>query len=212
MNFRVWLERLKNEPEWVVLGVLVLLIAVGGGVFYYYQQQQESQEAERQFRRAVTIFNQADRTGDYQQALSVLRRYVNNHGNSAYGDKAHFFLGKTYYQTGQYVSAIKQFRRVQDQDPNSFFAKSSRLHIGYSNLERDKLQQAKKTFRDLTREADDHPIWVEAQWQLALLEYRLGNTESAESTLTGLLESDRDIEEFWRNWAQRLRNRLSAQS
>lgn len=212
MNFKLFLERLKNEPEWVVLGALVLLIGIGGGVFYYYQHQQESQEAERRFRRAVTIFNQADRTGNYQQARSVLRRYVNNHGGSAYGDKAHFFLGKTYYQTGQYVSAIKQFRQVRDRDPNSFFAESSRLYIGYSNLERNKPQQAKRTLRELTRDAGDHPIWVEAQWQLALLEYRLGNIESAASSLDRLLESDRDIEEFWRNWAKRLRNRLTAQS
>lgn len=212
MNFNKLLDRLRNEPEWVVLVVLLLLIGLGGGVFYYYQYQENVREANTQFRRAMTVFNRASQTGDYERSMRVMRQYLNNFPDASNADKARFFLGKGYYETGQYVPAIQAFRRLRSNHPNSFFADSALLHIAYSNIERGKFDQARQALRRVTERAKDEPLWVEAQWQLALLEYRLGRNKRANSILTTLLESDRQLETYWRNWARRLKNRLSAQS
>lgn len=212
MNFRELLERLRDEPEWAVLVGLLVLLVVAGGAFLYYRYQGQSASARNEFRRANTAYTQASRSGDYERSIQILRRYVNDYPDAAQTDKVHFMLGKSYHESGDQISAIKQFKQLLNKFPGSLFAGSARLHVGYANLARGAPKPARDAFEAAVAEYEDHPVVLEARWQLALVNLELDRTEAAVRQLDRLLESSPNEGTYWTDWARRLHSRLTAES
>lgn len=211
MNFRGFLNRIKNEPEWAVLIGLLVLLVVAGGAFFYYRYQNQSQSAREDFRRANSVYMRASQTGEYDRAVEVLRRFTNNHPSAVQTDKVHFFLGKSLYEAGNSVEAIRQFKELQQEFPESMFAPSAQLHIGYANAQREELETALDAYRRTISEYSEDPIVKEARWQQALVNLRMDRKDVAKRHLRELTESSNE-ESYWVDWAHRLRSRLASES
>ncbi len=204
------MTRLRNEPEWVVLiGLLVLLVGAGGS-FYYYRYQQQVQSAKQRFHRSLALYVRASRTGNDQQAIATLSRFVENHPKSHRTDKIHFFLGKLYLRKTNYLDAIRQFKTLLKKFPDSLLAPSAWLHVGYANARRGEVDQAIQSYGNLVSNYPSHPLVTEAKWQRAILFSEKGRTKKASSILNQIATLKR--ESFWTEWAGQLKNRLDSKS
>jgi TolA-binding protein len=212
MNFKSILNRIKNEPEWAVLIGLLVLLVVAGGAFFYYRSQNRSQAARRDFRQANSVYLQASQTGQYERAVKVLRRYINDHPSAVQTDKVHFFLGKSLFENGNYIEAIRQFKKLQKKFPDSIFAPSAQLHIGYANAQRGAPEKALDSYRRAISEYSEAPVVKEARWQQALVNLEMDRQDVAERHLRELTESSSNEESYWVDWAHRLRSRLASES
>jgi TolA-binding protein len=210
MNFNNLSTRLREEPEWAVLiGLLVLLVGAGG-TFYYYQYQQRIQSANQKFHRSLSLYSRATQSGNFKRAVSVMENYVRNHPDNYRTDKIHFFLGKLYLQQNKPINSIEQFKILISDFPNSLFLESARLHIGYANARRGNYSAALRAYRKLSSKSPDHPLATEAQWQRALLLWKQGKDDQASSILAKVISPKK--ENFWTDWAGRLKNRINAKS
>ncbi len=207
MNLEDIVWRLKNEPEWIILGLLLLFFLVGGGGYYYYNHYQSTQKAHTYFNRILRQYTRAQKPEEYKKVIRQFRQLASRFSGSAIEDKVYFFLGKSYYRQREYKKAVKSFRRIINNHQESFFLPAAYLHTGYSYYQLDKNKLALNQFQQLaTRLAPTHPLWPEARWQEAQVYKRLGEKEKARRILRKIVEHSGNKNRYW---SQRARSLLA---
>ncbi|MFB6356419.1 MAG: tetratricopeptide repeat protein [bacterium] len=205
------LWRLKNEPEWVVLGLLVIGLSVGGGVYYYNQMAGANAKARQQFSAVFSKYNRIGASGKYKNVIKQFKSLHRKYKDTDLADRILFFLGKSHYKAGNYLTAQKQFQRLVDNHPESFFYEPALLHLGYSALSREKYNSARDYFRKIIDESPDHSLVYEAYWQLALLKLKKGNNSGARKTLDRLISKSKQEEKnYWLKQARSLKATMDA--
>jgi len=199
----VW--RVRNEPEWLILGGVALLLIIGGTVFFLDFGNEGQTEAQQTFNSAYANYQQSRRSGNLQSAIQQLNQVVGDYPNSNVTDKALFFLGKAYMQQGETLEAMRQFQSVIDDHPRSFFYEGALLNLAYGAQERDEPQQALEFLGKLLDRLEQGPIRQEALWQKAMIQLEQNQNDQARKTLTELIEETGSDDTFWAERARQLR-------
>lgn len=205
MEIKEIIWRLKNEPEWIILGLLVLFLGIGGGGYYYYQNYNTTREAHSYFNRVFRKYSQAQKPEDYGEVTRQLKQLANQFSGSDVIDEVYFYLGKSYYRQEKYRKAIKTFRRIIKNHPESFFLPAAHLHAGYGYYQLNKDELALHQFEVLAKKlAPNHPLWPEALWQQAQTYRRLDRREKAVELLRKIAERDGEANQYWTHRARGL--------
>ena len=183
----VW--RIRNEPEWLILGGVAFLLIIGVSVYFTGFTGDQQAEAQQSFNSAYANYQQSRRSGDFQSAIQQLNQVMGNYPNSKVTDKALFFLGKAYMQQGETLEAMRQFQSLIDDYPRSFFYEGALLNLAYGAQERGELQQARKFLQDL----------------LDRVELEENQNTQARETLSALIDQAEDEDSFWTERARQLR-------
>lgn len=199
----VW--RIRNEPEWLVLGGVALLFLIVGGVYFTNVGSKGNTEARRKFNSAYARYQQARRTGNLKPAIRQLNQVISSHPESDVADETLFFLGKAYMEQGEYLKAMRQFQQLIDEHPQSFLVDGATLHMAYNATQRGKHQQALSFLDRLLNRLNNGPIRQEALWQKAMIELELKQTDKARNTLTALINQSEGEDSFWVQRARQLR-------
>lgn len=199
----VW--RIRNEPEWLILGGVAFLLIIGVSVYFTGFTGDQQAEAQQAFNSAYANYQQSRRSGDFQSAIQQLNQVMGNYPNSKVTDKALFFLGKAYMQQGETLEAMRQFQSLIDDYPRSFFYEGALLNLAYGAQERGELQQARKFLQDLLDRVETGPIRQEALWQKAMIELEENQNNQARETLSALIDQAEDEDSFWTERARQLR-------
>ncbi|MFP4686828.1 MAG: tetratricopeptide repeat protein [bacterium] len=209
MNWDDVYWRLKNEPEWLVL-IFLCIAAIAGGSYYYYQNTAAGTEASEHFNRVFIQYIQSSQPEDYEPVIQQFERLSRRHAESKMYDKILYFLGKSYFKSGQYNEAVQQFLTIIRRYPESFFYESASLHVGYSFYQLGRYESALDHLSQLDTVDSKNPIWSEAKWQKALVYKMLGDDEKARDTLTEIIETTSDTDNYWTRRARELLSELIA--
>ncbi len=208
MSFNDLVERFREDPEWVVLSLVVLVLVAGGAGLYAYDRYRTAARASEAFHGAMSHYNRALSRGDHEPAIRNLQEYLRRYPDSDHADKVLFFLGKLHYLQGDYQPALRQFRRLVEGYPESFFHGAALLHMGYSEMERGRPGRAIRWF-DRLRESSEgsrEPLASEVAWQRALALRANGDAEEARRALSHIDTGGTGSEEptYWARYARRL--------
>lgn len=209
MSFNELLERLREDPEWVVLSLFVLVLVAGGAGLYAYDRYRTASRASEAFHGAMSHYNRALSQGDHEPAIRNLQRFLRRYPDSDHADNVLFFLGKLHYLQGDYRAALRQFRRLVEGHPRSFFHGAALLHMGYGEMERGRPERALRWF-DRLRESGEgsrEPLASEVAWQRALALRENGNVEEARRVMSRIDAGGTGSEKltYWSRYARRLR-------
>lgn len=208
MSFnRLW-ERLREDPEWLLLSLFVLVVLAGGAGLYVYDRYRTASRASEAFHRSMGHYNRAMSRGDYEPAVRNHQEYLRRFPASEHADKVLFFLGKLHFARGEYEPALRQFRRLVEGHPDSFFHGAALLHMGYGEMERGRPQRALRWFDRLRESSDDpgEPLASERVWQRALALRATGDTAAAREALRQIDPAGTAASEpsYWTRYAPRL--------
>jgi outer membrane protein assembly factor BamD (BamD/ComL family) len=210
MTVRTLIARIREEPEWVILGVLALIILVGGGTYLYGSAFESATRAQSQFNSVYARYQQAIRTENYEPVVRGFNQIVSEYPNASVTDKALFFLGKVHMKQENYLEAMQQFQQLRDQHPNSFFYDSTLLNMAYCASQRENYQQALSFLNNLLDRVDEGPLWEEAMWQKAMVLAELDNTDRAISSLDQLVDRTGGEDSFWKERARQFKSLLQS--
>ncbi len=203
MDVEQLIYRIKNDPEWVILGLLVFFLLVGGGAYYYHSVQQEETEASQHFAAIMQGYMMADTTEDYEQLAGQFQQMFSMYEETDVADKILFYLGRSLLEAQDYEAAIEQFSRLASQYPDSFFAGSSYLHAAYAQYYLENYDHAMSQLEGaLYHLEENHPLRVEVLWQKARIYSKLDDEEEQKRVLKKLLETADAGQEYWRRRAR----------
>ncbi|GEM_PF-5036100 len=203
MDVEQLIYRIKNDPEWVVLGLLVFFILVGGGAYYYHSIRQEETEATQHFSAILQGYMMAETTEDYEELAGQFQQMFSMYEETEVADKILFYLGRSLLEAQDYEAAVEQFGRLASQFPDSFFAGSSYLHAAYAQYYLENYDHALSQLEGaLYHLEENHPLRVEVLWQKARIYADQGESEEQKRVLEQLLETAEAGQEYWRRRAR----------
>lgn len=155
-----WVETHRNQ----VIGGVVAAVLIVAGFFVWRNMQASAGEAAA---RDYLSARQAYDSGNWALAASDLQRVVNQHGGTAYGDDAMFFLASAQYRSGQMEPAIQTLRDFLDRHEDSGYADNARrlLVAAYQGL--GQFDQAAEVYREAIEDARYEEVEVQLRGELA---------------------------------------------
>ncbi len=140
-----WAETHRNQMIGAVVGLVVLV-----GAFFVYRSMAHA--AEERAAREYMEARQAYFAGNYQLAASDLRGFIEEYGDTSYGDDARFFLADALYEAGDAEGAVQALEEFLDRHEDSPFATSGRQLLGATFVRLVRHDEAVSAYR----EALDH--------------------------------------------------------
>ncbi len=198
LNFEAIIWRIKNEPEWLLLGLLVVVLIVGLTTYFIHGRLTDDEEARLHFTGVFQGFLMAESPQDFQEVAANLQQLGSMYPRSELLDKIRFFQAKSLLEAGEYGQAIEQLRRFLHEHPESYFNPAARLNIAYAHYYLENFEQATSQLQALIRELDSvHPLWAEAVWQQARVYSQQENRVAQVETLEMLVEQIDPDQEYW---------------
>lgn len=99
----------------------------------------------RDYEAAYSLFKAAR----YQDAISQLKKFLNNYPGSSLSPSAHYWIGNSYYALRDFKNAISAQEKLISTFPDSAKAPDAMLNIASSQQEMNKKPAAKKTLESL---------------------------------------------------------------
>lgn len=99
----------------------------------------------RDYEAAYSLFKAAK----YQDAISQLKKFLNNYPGSSLSPSAHYWIGNSYYALRDFKNAIGAQEKLISIFPDSAKAPDAMLNIASSQQEMNKKPAAKKTLENL---------------------------------------------------------------
>jgi len=134
-KFTVFMLNAKNQVldnwQYLVVGLVVVILAVTGTVYYFNSRQAQKQEAASRFARALMDY----RAGNNQVAIMGLNQVVEEYGGDEVAEQAILLLGNINYETRNYPEAIRHFEMYLSKYRKSPFNRTAALAGIASSLE-----------------------------------------------------------------------------
>jgi TolA-binding protein len=145
--------------------------------------------------RAEALFLRAEISyslGKFTEALQQYARFIKRHGDHARAFDADLGIGWVYFELKQYARAADTFRRLLKNYKKPAEQARAQLALGACQYNLRDLEGARATYQNIIK---SYPALTEhtseAYYQLAWLEFRKNNFESAEKTFRQYLERDK---------------------
>ena len=134
-KFTVFMLKAKNQVldnwQYLVVGLVVVVLAVTGTVYYFNSRQAQKQEAASRFARALMDY----RSGNNQVAIMGLNQVVEEYGGDEVTEQAILLLGNINYEIRNYPEAIRYFELYLSKYRKSRFNRAAALAGIASSLE-----------------------------------------------------------------------------
>jgi len=134
-KFTIFMLKAKNQVldnwQYLVVGLVVVILAVTGTVYYLNSRQAQKQEAASRFARALMDY----RAGNNQVAIMGLNQVVEEYGGDEVTEYAVFLLGNINYEIRNYPEAIRYFELYLLKYRQSRFNRAASLAGIASSLE-----------------------------------------------------------------------------
>ncbi len=134
-KFTVFMLSAKNQVadnwQYLVIGLVVVVLVVTGAVYYFNSRQAKKQEAATGFARALMDY----RTGNNQVAIMSLSQVLEEFGSDQVAEQAILMLGNINYETRNYPEAIRYFELYLSKYHKSRFNRAAALAGIASSLE-----------------------------------------------------------------------------
>jgi len=158
-KFTVFMLNAKNQVidnwQYLVVGLVVVVLAVTGTVYYFNSRQAQRQEAASRFARALMDY----RSGNIQVAIMGLNQVVEEYGGDEVVEYAVFLLGTINYETRNYPEAIRYFELYLSKYPQNQFNRTASLAGIASSLENQgQYREAAEKFVAAYNEYPNGPI------------------------------------------------------
>ena len=176
-----WMETHRSQVIAGLVGLVVLVIA-----FFVYRSMAEAAEerAALQYLEA----RQAYFAGNYPLAVSDLQAFIDNYGDTSYGDDARFFLADALYEAGDNGAAIDALRDFLDRHGDSPFASSARQLLAAAYLRLGRHGDAVEAYREALEGADYDALKVRIHAALADAYEAAGQPTEAVAQYRAILE------------------------
>jgi predicted negative regulator of RcsB-dependent stress response len=131
------MEWAKGHINYLLYGVLGIIIIVGLLVAWSFWQQQRRQEAEILLYQAVKMLNPdgSREASTSSQALTQFRRITTEYSTTPASAFAHWYLGHLYYDQGDFTAALAAYQQAQrrfSRHQDLFMPAIITLNIGYT--------------------------------------------------------------------------------
>ena len=131
------MEWAKSHRNYLLYGVLGIIIIVGLLVAWSFWQQQRQQEAALMLYEAVKMLNpdEARETSTSDQVLTQFRRITTEYSSTPASVFAHWYLGHLYYDQGDFTAALAAYQQAQrrfSRHHSLFMPVIITLNIGYT--------------------------------------------------------------------------------
>jgi len=134
-KFTVFMLNAKNQVldnwQYLVVGLVVVILVVTGTVYYFNSRQAQKQEAASKFARALMDY----RAGNNQVAIMGLNQVVEEYGGDEVVEQAILLLGNINYEIRNYPEAIRYFELYLSKYRKSRFNRAAALAGIASSLE-----------------------------------------------------------------------------
>jgi tetratricopeptide (TPR) repeat protein len=178
-----WIETHRNQVLAGLAGIAVLVAA-----FFVYRSlaQASEEEAARSYMQA----RQAYFASNYQLAVSDLQGFLQNYGDSSYGDDARLFLADALYQAGDRQGAIETLQEFFHRHAGSPFALNARLLLAAAYQETGHPEEAVAAYRTALKLARFDAQRVRIHQELSALYEAQGDVEKATAELQAVIDLD----------------------
>lgn len=178
-----WVETHRSQALAVLAGLAVLVAA-----FFVYRGLARASEEEAA--RGYLEARQAYFAGNYQLAVSDLQGFLQDHGDSSYGDDARIFLADALYQAGDPQAAVETLQEFFEHDGDSPFALNARLLMAAAYQGMGQLDQAVAAYREALDTATVDAQRVRIHEGLADVHELKGDTRAAAAELQAIVDLD----------------------
>jgi predicted negative regulator of RcsB-dependent stress response len=138
VSYSVWvMEWTRSHRNYLLYGVLGIIIIVGLLVAWSFWQQQRRQEADILLYEAVKMLNPdgTHETSTSGQVLTQFRRITTEYSSTPASAFAHWYLGHLYYDQGDFTAALAAYQQAQrrfSRHRDLFMLGIITLNIGYT--------------------------------------------------------------------------------
>lgn len=176
-----WAETHRSQVLAALAGIAVLVAA-----FFVYRglARAGDEDASRSYIQA----RQAYFAGNYQLAVGDLQGFIDDHGDSSYGDDARIFLADALYQAGDPQAAVEVLQWFHRHD--SPFAVNALLLEAAAYQAMDSFDPAIESYREALELADVNARRVEILGGLADVYELKGDTAQAAAQLQAIVDLD----------------------
>ncbi len=108
--------------------------------------------------------------GQYEQAIPILKQYLQQHPDGPHSSRAGLFLGKAYMGLGDLAEAKRAFQRTVREYPDSLEAHKCRYKLALVDVFQSRPQEARKRFQQLADHPDGPLAPEAASWQRFLVQ------------------------------------------
>lgn len=176
-----WAETHRSQVLVALAGIVVLVAA-----FFVYRGLARAGEEDAS--RSYIQARQAYFAGNYQLAVGDLQGFVDDHGDSSYGDDARIFLADALYQAGDPQAAVEVLQWFHRND--SPFAVNALLLEAAAYQAMGSLDPAIETYREALELADVDARRAEILGGLADVYKLKGDTAQAAAQLQAIVDLD----------------------
>ncbi|MGH7557615.1 MAG: tetratricopeptide repeat protein [Gemmatimonadota bacterium] len=178
-----WVETHRSQVLAALAGIAVLVAA-----FFVYRSLARASEEDAA--RGYIDARQAYFAGNYQLAVSDLQGFLQNHGDSSFGDDAQLFLADALYQAGDPEGAVETLQEFFDRHGDSPFALNARLLMAAAYQGMGRLDEAVNAYQDALEVATVDAQRVRIHQGLADVHELQGDTEAAAAELQAIVDLD----------------------
>jgi outer membrane protein assembly factor BamD len=122
---------------------------------------------------------------EYEQAETLLKRFLSEYPASEWAPRAQLDLGKTYFQDKKYVEAKAEYQKFLDLHPKHQLADEAHFYLGLTHfaeidtVDRDQAptQRALTEFQTMLQEAPDSRYAKEAREKIRICQEKLAGHE-----------------------------------
>jgi len=174
-------DRLIQNWQYLVIGLVVAVLLVVGVVYYANAQRARTREAATQFSRALMDY----RNGNNQLAILSLSQLVDQYGDEPVAEQATFMLGVINYETRNYPEAIRYWKMYLEKYRGDNKLNRAAAHAGIAaSLENQgKYQEAVEQFVAACDEYPDGPLAGDYHLSAMRDFLELGDIEQAQKHL-----------------------------
>ncbi|MGA1796449.1 MAG: tol-pal system protein YbgF [bacterium] len=103
------------------------------------------------------------RSGRIDDAIPLLKLYLEEYPRTELADNALYWLGECYYKKTEFNKAIVEFKRILSEYPTGNKVPAALLKMGYSFQELRQTPQALESYQRIVREFPNDPVHPMAQ-------------------------------------------------
>ena len=114
-----------------------------------------------------------------ENAITALRKLLQDYPNSSYVSEAHYWLGDSYERLGNYGSAITHYHTIISHYPNHAMAADAQLRLGRAYEAQGYFTLARITYKALSQRSQDTQIVAQAERRASRLDVEQTEEEVA---------------------------------
>ncbi len=172
LQFAEWAKR---NVILIVVSAIVLVVGVGGFFWYRADQAQQQEQAALAFLQV----EQAVMSGDEGIATRELQLFIQQHGETTYGQEARMLLAQVHLRAGRSADAIQVVEPVAQSIRGSELGAQAALLLAVAQAEAGQTEEAIQTYVRVGDEAEMAFRQQEGLMGAALLREEMGDHAGA---------------------------------